>query len=101
MTFSKRPWRSYGVLVGDYMRSHGTITRTACALRIHDPRERVLFCINHSIDTISFGWFIVMQTSIGERNAFESALIALAAPYNRCTNPLRKLTLLVIAVDAR
>ena len=75
--------------------------RTACALRVHDARERVLFCIYHSIDTISFGWFIVMQTSIGERNAFESALIALAPPYNRCTNPLSKLTLLVIAVDAR
>ena len=59
MAFSRRPWRFYGALVGDCLRTHGTFTalplrasschraRTACALRVHGaPTAMTAFCLH-------------------------------------------------------
>ena len=85
---------SLGVFLRLRLRIISTASASSICLKcISVLVQRMFICIHHSIDTILFGLFNVMKTPI-------CAMIAVAAPYNCCRSAVRKIALLVTAIDA-
>ena len=85
---------SLGVFLRLRLRIISTASASSICLKcISVMVQRMFICIHHSIYTILFGLFNVMKTPI-------CAMIAVAALYNCCRSAVRKIALLVTAIDA-